>query len=159
MNKNYNFKFAETMTTDQMIFEKAKKKQDINNRMLNVFKSVAIDCDINKINGVKCAEWSNNVSLFDENILQTIEINNRKYHVESHRYKIKLGNKYTFADGCALYDSESNELFCVAVKTKKGFRCVKAPAVELLEDSPKANICSAFLEDFSNTGRISVVYL
>ena len=153
-----NRKFEESLTSDQMIFEKAKKKQEINNRMLDVFKSVSIDCTSHDvIKGIKCSEWSNKVALFDENIMQTIEINNNKYRVEPHRYKIKLGNKYTFADGCALYESERNELFCVAVKAKKGFRCVKAHSVELLEDSPSANLCPAFLEDFNNTGKISVV--
>lgn len=80
LKKNFTIKAQDnSKTTDEYIYEKAKMKEDIINKFLNMLKSSSFDCIINsEINkpisvGYKCYNWPINVNL--EKLSYTKDIN------------------------------------------------------------------------------------
>lgn len=80
LKKNFTIKAQDnSKTTDEYIYEKAKMKEDIINKFLNMLKSSSFDCVINsEINkpisvGYKCYNWPINVNL--EKLSYTKDIN------------------------------------------------------------------------------------
>lgn len=80
LKKNFTIKAQDnSKTTDEYIYEKAKMKEDIINKFLNMLKSSSFDCVINsEINkpisvGYKCYNWPINVNL--EKLSYTKDLN------------------------------------------------------------------------------------
>lgn len=80
LKNNFTIKAQDNgKTTDEYIYEKAKKKEDIINKFLNMLKSSSFDCIINsEINkpisvGYKCYNWPINVNM--EKLSYTKNIN------------------------------------------------------------------------------------
>lgn len=105
------------MTTDQHIYNMAKKKEDIINEFLNMLKSSSFDCIINSVqnqpleNGYKCYNWAVNSNHDDLSYTNDIEKDNtilkqKRYQVlkkQVGKVVTKNGVKFVLIDN-KLYD-------------------------------------------------------
>lgn len=93
------------MTTDQHIYNMAKKKEDIINEFLNMLKSSSFDCIINSVqnqpleNGYKCYNWAVNSNQNDLSYTNDIEKDNTILKQKRYQVLKKQVGKVVTKDG------------------------------------------------------------